>query len=151
RRRLEHGALHNGVRDDRRRAVARSSGRASVGTWMTASSPYRVLLTRGMKGCYVYFTDDATRRSSRARSRHSRRITRGKHGQNRGSSLEITPNLLWRCLFSRRIHYRLGNRAQSLGPYWWSGGVCGTSCRLEVGENRCPLCKEIAVPNQSAQ
>ena len=23
---------------------------------------YRTLMTRGMKGCYVYFTDDATRR-----------------------------------------------------------------------------------------
>jgi DUF2075 family protein len=23
---------------------------------------YRVLLTRGMKGCYVYFEDEATRR-----------------------------------------------------------------------------------------
>jgi len=32
---------------------------------------YRVLLTRGMKGCYVYFEDPATATRFRTRMRHA--------------------------------------------------------------------------------
>jgi DUF2075 family protein len=52
----------------RSRGVAGSPGALSGDAFLAlVKNTYRVLLTRGLKGCYVFFQDEATRAFVRSR------------------------------------------------------------------------------------
>lgn len=55
---------------DRAHSQDRSVRNAGDALLALVSNTYRVLLSRGMKGCYVYFEDEATRNFIRSRTEH---------------------------------------------------------------------------------